>query len=294
MNKRILSIFATIISGMILVTSCSDDFLEQDPVGSLSSSILASEDGLDGLLVGAYALLNGSGFPAFPTSPDLLSHGGMRGGEIFKGSDAGDQPQLLEYSRYNYTTGNTDILNNWRWNFDAVSRCNQILEILTQVTDLSDAKKAQIEAEARFLRGHYYFLLKRDYNNIPWIDETTEDERVPNTVDNDGTTFVNIWPQIAADFDFARKNLSATNSDFGRPNKWAAEAYYAKVQIYRANYGEYANGYNEALPILNDVINNGVNQAGVPYELVANYHDLFNCETENNSEVSLGCSALCE
>jgi hypothetical protein len=33
------------------------------------------------------------------------------------------------------------------------------------------ADKARISGEAHFLQGHYYFELKRLYNNVPFIDE---------------------------------------------------------------------------------------------------------------------------
>ena len=285
MNKKFLSIIATIISGIILVSSCSDDFLDQQPVGSLSSSILTSEDGVEGLLIGAYSLLNGTIFPATATSPDNLLSGVIRGAEAFKGSDAGDQPAMLEYNKFNVTTGNSNTQNEWIHLFNAISRCNETLAVLATVEDIDATRKVEIEAEARFLRAHYYFNLKRDFNNVPWIDETAEDVKVSNTVDNDGSTFVNIWPQIAADLDFARKNLPDTQTELARPNKSAADAYYAKVLIYRANFGEYSSGYSEALTVLNDVIASGQTAAGEAYGLVDSYHDLFDCSTENSKEI---------
>ena len=284
MNNKFLGILAIIISGLIM-GSCSEGFLDQEPVGALSSSILASEDGVDGLLIGAYSLLNGGSFPSVNTNPDMLLSASVRGAEVFKGSDAGDQPAMLEYNKFNVTTGNSNVLGEWRHMFNGIARCNEVLAMIAQVDEIPADRKIQMEAEARFLRAHYYFYLKRDFNNVPWIDETTEDVRVPNTVDNDGSTFINIWPQIAADFDFARKNLPTTQAELGRPNKWAADAYYAKIMIYRANFGEYANGYSEALTILNDVIANGQTASGEAYGLVDNYHDIFDVEHENSKEV---------
>ncbi len=292
MNKRILSIFAIIISGLILF-SCNEDFLDQQPVGSLSSSILASEDGVDGLLTGAYALLNGTFYPAaVSTSPDMLLPGSVRGAEVFKGSDKLDQPHMLEYNTFNVTSGNGQTLSEWRHFFNGIARCNETLAVLASIEDIDATKKVQMEAEARFLRAHYYFYLKRDFNNVPWIDETVEDTRVSNTVDNDGSTFTNIWPQIAADLDFARNNLPLEQTDFARPNKWAAEAYYAKVLIYRANLGEYSTGYSEALVILNDIIANGNTDSGEAYGLMENYHDILDVEHENSKEIlwSVQCS----
>ena len=66
------------------------------------------------------------------------------------------------------------------------------------------ANALQIEAEAKFLRAHYYFELVKLFRNVPWIDETINySERnflVPNTVD--------VYPKIEADFKFAADNLT--------------------------------------------------------------------------------------
>jgi hypothetical protein len=279
MKKTTIFTVAIILAGWMI--SCDESFLDQQPIGAFGESILANADGVKGLLVGAYSLLNGSGMDR---TPDMYLFGNIHGAELFKGSDAGDQPQMLELSRYGVTTGNRNTRSFWRHYYDGVYRCNQVLKILPQATTLSAAEATDIEAQARFLRAHYYFYLKRSFKNIPWIDETVEDVRVPNTVDNDGVTFVNIWPEIAADMDFARKNLATTYDDLGIPNKWAADIYYAKILIYRACEGEYANGFTEALPILTAAIASGVTTSGDSYALEPFYHTNYDASMENGPE----------
>ncbi len=279
MKKTIIALsIVCLITGMF---SCSEDFLDQQPIGAFGESILSSESGINGMLIGIYTLLNEGSLDA---GPDQQLNGTIHGGEAFKGSDAGDQPQFLEFNKFGVTTGNSSVTSLWRNVYNGVARCNAVLALLPSISELSDAEKVEIEAETRFLRAYFYFRGKRAFKNIPWIDETATDVRVPNTVNNDGTTYVNCWPEITADMDFARKNLPATQKQLARPNKWAAEAFYAKILIYRANEGDYANGYTEALAVLNDIIANGVTSKGEKYGLVANYHDLFNCKTENNKE----------
>ena len=53
--KKILTI---LLSASILV-SCTDDFTEIDPVGSLSDAALQNATGVDLLLTGAYSVLDG-------------------------------------------------------------------------------------------------------------------------------------------------------------------------------------------------------------------------------------------
>jgi glyoxylate carboligase len=54
--KRMTMIMAMV---MLLVVSCRDSFLEVAPTGSLADSQLATKAGVDELLIGAYAALNG-------------------------------------------------------------------------------------------------------------------------------------------------------------------------------------------------------------------------------------------
>ena len=55
---KFLSVFA-VIAGLLLMNSCSEDFLQITPAGSLDASVLGTYDGVDALLIGAYALIDG-------------------------------------------------------------------------------------------------------------------------------------------------------------------------------------------------------------------------------------------
>ena len=91
----------------------------------------------------------------------------IHGAELFKGSDPGDQPQMLEMCRFGVTTGNRNLDDVWEHYYDGVYRCNQVLKVLPQAEDeLSAAEMIDIEAQARFLRAHYFFYLKRAFKNI--------------------------------------------------------------------------------------------------------------------------------
>lgn len=281
-TNYIFLIIIFLFSGLM---SCNEDFLEQQPIGSYSNDILGNREGVNALLIGAYSYLNGEfggpGGGLLATAPIEALFGSIHGGEVFKGSNAGDLPQALEASQFHFTTGNGDVLFYWRTWWDAVYRCNQVLQVLQIVTEMTADEKKQVEAEVKFLRGHYHFLLKRAFNNVPYIDESVEvDFRISNFDENGD--YVQIWEQILSDFDFARKNLPAEQTELGRPNSWAAESYYGKVLLYMGNDG--FETYNEALQVFSNVIDNGKTANGLKYDLVPRYHDNFKASTENNSE----------
>jgi starch-binding outer membrane protein, SusD/RagB family len=286
MKKIAVVLFA--ISAIYTFHSCTEDFLEVPPYGTYTLDNLTKKDAINKLLIGCYSRLMGeaNAHADLFWGPAQLLLSSVHGGDLMKGGPSkGDLSQWQEYNEFKITTGNAYVLDYWKSAYDAIFRINLVLNQLTKNTDMTDAEKLQVTAEARFLRAHYYFYLKRTFNNIPYIDETAVDPRVPNTVDNDGATFVNIWPQICEDMDFARKNLPLTQTDLGRPNKWAADCYYAKLLIWRANFGDLTSAaYTEALTILNDVMANGKTAKGDKYGLQPYYYYNFSAVYDNSKE----------
>lgn len=253
----------------VLFSSC--DTLDQPPRGSLSEQVLANRAGAEALLVGAYGALDARGIAgsAWETSPDNWIYGSVAGGDAHKGSDATDQPAINAIADWSVNPSNGFLNSKWRAAYEGISRANAVLALLPQVTDASDAEKARIAGEARFIRGHIYFDLKKMFNMVPWIDETTEDYRQPNDKD--------IWPMIEADFQFAMDNLPETQPEVGRANKWAAAAYLGKTYVYQKKW-------EDAKRIFDQVITQGVTSNGIPYDLKPRFQDVFDPRYENGSE----------
>lgn len=275
MKKRNLIMLWALSFG-VFFSSCSEDFLDKPAYGSLSDEVLADEQGINALLIGAYAALDlqgngvalGGGNP-WESAPTNWIYGDIAGGDAHKGSDGGDQPPINAIAVHNVDPSNGFFNTKWKALYEGVARTNAVLRLLDQVEDISEQDRANIAGQARFLRGHYYFELKKMFNNVPWIDETTENPNVPNDTD--------IWPNIEADFSFAYNNLPPTQEEVGRANKWAAGAYLGKTLLYQ-------DKFQEAREVFEEVINNGVTSNGLSYGLVDNYHANFNAATENNQE----------
>lgn len=259
-----------LVAGM-LFTGC-DDFLTVDPKGSLSQNVLATRTGVNAVLVGAYAGLSPDNAGTnWNGAPDNWVYGSIMGGDAKKGSDAGDQNLINPLMRGFADPTNGYLNDHWRIKYEGIARTNEVLKILPLIPEeeLSAAERANIEGQARFLRGHHYFELRRMYGMVPWVDETTTEFNVPNDVD--------IWPNIEADFKFAYENLPATQADRARANKWAAAAYLAKTYLYQEKW-------QEARDLFTTVINQGNTADGQPYGLVENYHDLFLPAAQYNQE----------
>jgi len=256
---------------MFLVVSCKDSFLEVAPTGSLADAQVATKDGIEGLLVGAYSALNGVFGNRFE-GPNHWVTGSIAGGEANKGTDPGDYSSINPVQRYETNPTQGDINELWRGRYEGVARCNRILSLLAKATDVTDGDAARISGEARLLRGHFYFDLKKHFNNIPVFDETLTPTEVVE-VQNSGDA----WAFIEADFQYAYDNLPETQGQAGRVNKWAAAAYMGKAKLYQQKYGEAKTWFD-------DVIANGQTTNGLPYQLLDNYPDIYNAEFDNHAE----------
>lgn len=263
-NFKLISIVFLLFS---ITFSCKDSFLEKQPYGTLSESNLSTKPGVDGLLIGAYSLLDG---------------GGAVGGDFWSwweyiiapdDARAGSERGVSDINCFQYDASYQYVSARWQFLYAAIQRCNDVLRLLPAVIDIKPEEAVQIEAEAKFLRGFYYFYLVALWKNVPWIDETVSYSAGNYFVPN----IEPVWPKVEEDFMFAADNLTATKSQVGRANKWAAKSFLAKTYMFQKKF-------TEAKALLDDIIPNGQTSNGKKYELLANYGDNFLTSKKHGSE----------
>lgn len=278
MKKITVKFVALLIAGTVIALSCGKGFLEKTPKGTLDVNTLANKKGVESLLIGSYAVLdgfiNGGGIflGGWESSGTNWVYGSICGGDAHKGTDAGDQPDINPIEAFTPTSTNNYFNLKWRIVYEGISRANNTLKVMAKATDISAADVTRITGEARFLRGHYHFEAKKMWNKVPYYDETfvsSEDYNIPNDAD--------IWPKIEGDLKFAYDNLPITMNAKGRANKYAAGALYAKALMFQGKYAA-------AKTVLDDVYANGKNAQGITYALLTKYSDNFNADTKNSTE----------
>ncbi|ANH82924.1 hypothetical protein A8C56_19765 [Niabella ginsenosidivorans] len=237
----------------LTVASCGKSFLETKPQATISQDQLLTTKGVEAALIGAYGLMNGniSGtWGNYSSAPSQWLFGEVAGDNAHKGSSNTDQSTMNDIELHKPNSANDQLPAMWTNYFEGVLRCNATINLLKAVQEgsssdkFSDDRAKQIEAEARMLRAHYYFYLRRVFGNVPYIDETistTDATKVKNGE--------NLYPKIEADLQFAVQALDYTKplGDRGRVDKLAAEAYLGKVYLYQKKYAE-------ALTLFKDVI----------------------------------------
>ena len=273
--KNKINLRKTLITTLAVASitfSCKDSFLEVLPTGSLGEAQLTSKAGVEGSLLGAYSMMLGKNFSRL-AGPNNWVFGSIMGGDANKGTDPGDFTSINPIQRYEADATNGEITSTWLAKYEGISRTNSTIRLANKSTVLSADDKKRIIGEARFIRGHFYFELKKLFNSAPYIDETldygTGIEKVPNTPD--------FWGKIEADFKFAYDNLPETSDAAGRANKWAAASYLGKTYLFQKKFAE-------AKAIFDVVIANGKTTNGKKYNLVPRYAQIFNAENDNHEE----------
>ncbi|RAJ28546.1 RagB/SusD family nutrient uptake outer membrane protein [Pedobacter cryoconitis] len=276
MKKSTFVLLTVLVFTAQLLPSCKKA-LQQPPLGSVSEELVANKNGVNALLIGAYAALYGmqganqslGGGEAWQGSPSNWVFGSIAGGDASKGSDGSDQPAIDPIANFYSDPNNAYYNGKWKALYEGVARTNNVLKFLAKATDITPEEGKTIAGQARFLRAHYYFEIKKFWNNAPWIDETTTDYNQPVSTE--------LWAKITSDFKFAYENLPATQGEIGRVNKWAAGAYLAKSYLYQKKYAD-------AKAIFDVVIPSGVTSSGKKYDLNASFEDNFMPSKENNPE----------
>ncbi|SHN37550.1 RagB/SusD family nutrient uptake outer membrane protein [Mucilaginibacter sp. OK098] len=255
--------------------------LDKAPTGVLAGPTLASKAGVDGLLIGAYSLLDGyyQGEPGtgYGGAVSNWHYGGVGADDAYKGSTTDDQgPEGLAAIEQHVGIPLNDpyLYSKWQVCYAGIQRANNVIQEVPLVTDGSEAGAIgqNAIAEARFLRGFYHFELAKLWRNVPYVDETITYVAGNYNVGNPGP----IWDKIEADFAFAMTILPKTQPLAGRANYYAAEAFLAKAYLYDHQYAK-------ALPLLTDCINNGTTATGTKYALEP-YNNNFNASSKNGSE----------
>ena len=254
-----------------VIVSCSEDFTDIDPVGSLSDASLQNATGVDLLLTGTYSVLDGirNGGPGDDWTKtgdnwwlDVISD------DAHKGSTDGDQADLYAIEIFDWGTTNPYFEGKWQALYAGVNRANGVIDLITKSENPADFDVQH--AQAKFLRAHYNFELTRIWGNVSYISE----ENFANTEFNQPNTGP-LWDQIESDLNFAVNNLPSSRggsySEAGRPIVSTAKAYLGKVQLYQGKF-------SDALTNLESVINSG------DYALASDYFSNFRSDGENGPE----------
>ncbi|VTP86716.1 RagB/SusD family nutrient uptake outer membrane protein [Sphingobacterium daejeonense] len=216
----------TFISLSLLLSGCSD-FLNETPNGVLSADQVNDPDKL---LTATYSALGNDHYDV-PLS--LWPYGTVRSDDAYKGGSGPSDIQTFHFFEVSNNIlpnfGEVDRL--WFQCYVAISRANNTIRAIQESDNLAN-REAKM-GEARFLRGHFYFLLKVLFKYVPYVDENKPVDEY-ELVSNRALSNDELWQKIVDDFEYATEHLPPVQSEIGRANKFAAAGYLAKTYLYKA------------------------------------------------------------
>lgn len=224
------------IAATLLVTSCSKDFLTNDPTSILTSDqVFASKE------------------LAFSALADLYK------GYVDQQSITG----WAEYTNYDEAfpseAGNywraqqTDYPYDWwsMWNYDYIRHINIYIERCSASAALSDADKERFLAEARFLRAANYFELVKRMGGVPIITEPLNYDYNgdPSYLRHPRAKESEVYDFVLAELDSVKNQLPDNASVQDRASKGLCLAMQSRAALYAGSIAKYgATTPNVTLP----------------------------------------------
>lgn len=261
-----------VIAAAVFTGSCSKDFLTTTPVGrDLEINYYQTQGQAFEALVSVYDVLQWNDQYGFTMMRFLLN---VASDDTYAGgSDASDQPSWVAYDNFSLTPNLGPQAGFWRKNYKGIYRANLYLEKIDGIEDASVAFKTRTKAEARFLRGKFYFDLVRLFGNVPLIDHTLDPSEYYTISQADPEL---VYDFIIADLESAIDGLPETvpGNEQGRATKAAAQALLARVLLFHNDENDMAR----VATLCQDIIASG------NYSLVADYGEIFTRSGEWGSE----------
>lgn len=245
-NLKILGLFAMTAT----LASCGNDFLSVGSTDGVEASLFYSnEEEITQALVAAYAPLQWEPF-ADTYGPSHFIFDAMGDDQLVGGANAQDN----EYIHRAHAFTMTDMLTPWglwsHW-YSGINRSTHVLEHVADVADISEAARTRIEAEAKFLRSYYYYMLWFAWGNVPYYEiNLTPPFRAPQLKSDElyDTLVTTLEDEVIPNLP---TNIAATET--GRANKAAAQMLKARLVMYQNDESRFGS----VLTDMKDIINSG-------------------------------------
>lgn len=264
--KQILAIL-TLIASLTFI-SC-EDFLTEEVRGqqNLDTYFQSAEDA-ETFITGCYQAITFGGWWNINTVW-LLSE--MCSDDGWMGNTTQSQSDYISLAHYQGTgQSNGAISNFWQYRYKGILRCNVAIERIAEAPITDEDFKKRLIAEARFLRGYFYFELVKNFGGVPLITSFLMPEEIQGITrasEEDSYKF------IEEDFKAAAAVLPKRYpaADMGRATRGAALGLLGKVYLYQSKW-------QDAHDVLQSVIDEK------EYDLLPDFGDVWSVDHNNSIE----------
>lgn len=227
MNRSIKNML--LIAGIAgLLTSCSNDFLDREPLDQISGDqVWQDGPAAEAFVTEIYNGLESGGFfeqmLASLSDEAVFTHAGRNINIVNQGD--------LSPSNLGWVDG------TYAWNnmYTRIRACNMVIDNLSSpdLNTITDEElKSRLLGEAYFLRGYYYHQLLRYHGSVPLITKVYGLDEDYSAARNTFEECVNF---IVDDCDSAAIRLEGKSMDKGRATAVAAMALKSRILLYAAS-----------------------------------------------------------
>ncbi|PEN12767.1 RagB/SusD family nutrient uptake outer membrane protein [Longibacter salinarum] len=254
--RQITRRLSALVAGVLLLTlglvaSGCDSMLDIEPQGEqTSANFFRTPEDANRALAGVYSAiqqqkrLTYQGAPEFLAGYDMV-FGSVASDDSFKGGESrNDQPDIDDIQTFTVDPNNLYIAKMWSSLYEAVTRSNRLLDRVPDI-EMDPEEKADILAEARFLRAYAYFYLLQAFgtepetNNGPGI-VLVNDVVTIGGADKPRSPEPEVWTQIETDLQAAINELPTKSErgaeQYGRATTGAAKALLVKAHIFQEDW----------------------------------------------------------
>ncbi|MFL5740161.1 MAG: RagB/SusD family nutrient uptake outer membrane protein [Flavisolibacter sp.] len=240
-NRRSIILFASVLTGWMIQSSCRKDLLQQDPTTDLAATAFwKTEADATSALMGAYASVrpcfdrdyyfDGQGeYTRDRNGSNSTTSGNLRLGDAYNNAN------------YNPTGYGAAFDKMYRYLYGAVNRTNYVIDNVNRMLESGvSANTANLETiigEAKLLRGMAYFRLITMWGDVPYFSHVITDNSQVASLPR--MPIGQVKDSIMADFTYAFDKLPTKSPALGRAAKPAALAFRGKLELYWASWNKF-------------------------------------------------------
>lgn len=259
--------YLVLFTFLMVLSSCSEDFLTRNPEDALTvgtyyqtdAQVQASTNGLYGIVWF-----------------DFNNKFWWACAEIGSGNGYSLSSDVTSFRSFEVTPTNDRVYEGWSSLFGVVAQSNEIIKNLNSNVGagVTPAVVNNALGEAHFMRALAYFYLVRLWGPVPIIEDGTKYTLSPQIRSN---YVEDVYQFIENDLNFAVSNLYPNNSLNGRVSMNSAKAMLAKVYLYEKKY-------DLAKQLAKEVIDSGQFKLYGTDVAGKTFGDLFLTANNNNEE----------
>lgn len=218
---------------VICLGACNKLVTVTPPVGiQTTRAVFSSDQGATAALTAIYSQMMSVNNYSF-ASGGLTLYPGLSADELVNTNPNANYSAF--YSNALLPTATSDLDNQlWRPAYAFIYQANAVLEGLKAGTGISAAIKDNLEGEAKFVRAFCYLYLESLFGPVPLV--TSTDYHLNNTLPRSGQVDSLVYQDLNDAIHLLPENYASAGR--ARPNKWAAVALKARLDLYQEKWAD--------------------------------------------------------